>query len=232
MLWQQVDGLIASPPSSQWKVTRSRRPSHVRHHSYHHQNIQSREGVIETTEKTTETLEESTAAPADPSVAWARGTYSQQVGQNLWRRGRSGNGFIGQETQGHVKLYVGNHRKLGKNGEGHGIFEWPLRLRNVCSSEHNTDLCSYLLIAHLTYFMLPTRILICLVCWSLVHFFHATFFDAITHVFKNVPSFLHLRIAFSTIRFLVRTIWSWGDRGIREYPGVNRVITCRIIGFK
>ena len=83
MFQQQVDDPIAGPPSTQWKVTRSRQPSHIHHHSYHHWNIRSGEEVTETTEETTNAVEEATTSTADPAVAWARGASSRQVGQDL-----------------------------------------------------------------------------------------------------------------------------------------------------
>ena len=64
MLQQQVDDPTAGPPSTQWKVTCSRQPSHVWHHSYHHWNIRSREEATETTDEIKEAVKEATAGTA------------------------------------------------------------------------------------------------------------------------------------------------------------------------
>ena len=135
-------------------------------------------------------------------VAWTRGASSWQVGQYRWRRGRSDDGSIRQRTPRRVKSYDGNHGKLGKIGEGHSIFGWPLWLRHVRSiipGEHCTPADRPFVLLHATHiFRSVSYVVVCLVrVLSCLYLFTRL------HMCLKMSHFsLHLRFTSSTILVL------------------------------
>ena len=210
MLQQQVDVPTAGPPSTQWNITRSRRPSHVHHHSYHHRNHTERRGGRRDYRRDHGGCRGSHSCNCRSGggmgkgrvklARWARSVAAREI----WRWPR---------TAGCFNLYGGDHGKSSKIGEGHGIFGWPLRLRHVrpiIPGEHCRNSCWPPIAA--------THIFIFLVCWSLASTcFSCWCLFTRLHICLKTSHFSSI-FASHLLRFhyWLRTIWSWGYRGIRE----------------
>ena len=69
----------------------------------------------DTTEETTKAVEEVTAAPADPAVAWAMGASNRQVEEDRRRRGRFNDGVIRHGTRDASSCTVAITAKVGQD---------------------------------------------------------------------------------------------------------------------